>query len=158
MVEPFSRTPMAMTASNGLVEGPDLDEEEELAPGAGEAGLSESMRERRLVVDASMEGAALDDWTLEPSMSLAAKISDISHFPLLVMDSHIIHHHLPMSLSQRSDGQLTMSPTHFCHANGNSKLPGMLFTTIFSSLTPCSLSFLMAPLNNDSMTDQFQRA
>lgn len=38
-----------------------------------------SMRERRLVVDASMEGAALADWILPASMSLSRATSGMMH-------------------------------------------------------------------------------
>lgn len=66
MVDPLIRHPIAMTASNGAV---DWD-------GVGVWGcwVDEvlSMSERRLVVDASMEGAALADWVLPASMSLSS--------------------------------------------------------------------------------------
>lgn len=69
IVDPLSRHPIEMTALKGAVDGP----EEALSPAfdwAGEAGLSVSMSERRLVVLAIMLGAALADWVLPPSMRL----------------------------------------------------------------------------------------
>jgi hypothetical protein len=58
IVEPFRRHPIAMTASNGLVE--------EVVFSVGAAGFSvdeevESMRDKRFVVEASIEGAAWAD-------------------------------------------------------------------------------------------------
>jgi hypothetical protein len=62
MVEPLIRQPMAMIALKGAVEAED---KEATAAGLGVEGWSdvvvESMRERRLVVEASIEGAELED-------------------------------------------------------------------------------------------------
>jgi hypothetical protein len=75
MVEPLMRHPMAMMASKGAVEAVGADPDGFEADWAGVAGRSadpaeESMRDRRFVVEASIDGAALADWVLPPSMSL----------------------------------------------------------------------------------------
>lgn len=66
---------MAMMALNGSVEAdpaaPDgLEADWEGVAGRSDDPPEESMRERRFVVEASIEGAALADWVLPPSMSL----------------------------------------------------------------------------------------
>jgi hypothetical protein len=72
IVEPLIRHPIEMTASNGLVEAaaasffsPSLVEPVVV----GEEEVTLSIRLRRLADEAIMDGAALDDWTLDPSMS-----------------------------------------------------------------------------------------
>lgn len=54
----------------------------------GVLGLSESISESRLVVEASMDGAALFDWTLEPSIKLIpfSMLRPLSVIPGLVSD------------------------------------------------------------------------
>jgi hypothetical protein len=66
IVDPFSRHPIAMTASNAWVEAvlPDFDS------GVGVLGLSVSIRDRRLVVEGSMDGALLADWVWAPEINL----------------------------------------------------------------------------------------
>jgi hypothetical protein len=58
IVDPFSKHPIAITAENAAVD-PDLDLDWD--SGVGVLGLSVSIRDKRLVVDGSMDGALLAD-------------------------------------------------------------------------------------------------
>jgi len=58
IVDPFNKQPIAMTAENAAVE-PDLDFD--CDSGVGVLGLSLSIRDKRLVVEGSIDGALLAD-------------------------------------------------------------------------------------------------